>query len=584
MQEQTGHREPRSGPATPLGIDPVCGMEVPLASPHRHALSGSEAVFCSARCRARFASDPSRYPPAEEHEPSVTRPSTPSADAPSTRASTCPMHPEVRADQQGSCPKGGVALELASSGSPASTEWVCPMHPEVVRRGPGTCPRCGMALEPRAGSASQKEEGHELRDMKRRFWFAAAVTLPLVLLAMSDLLPGQPISRLLSARERTMIELLLATPVCTWAAWPFFVRAVESVKNRSLNMFTLIGLGVSVAYLYSLVAALLPGIFPASFRGVSGEVAVYFEAGGVIVTLILLGQVLELRARNATGNAIEKLLGLAPKTARRLDEDGSEADVSLDVVVVGDRLRVRPGEKIPVDGIVLQGASAIDPTEGKPKLVCVVPRAELEEKTLLRLAATLELGSEHPLAAAIVRGSEERGVDLGEATGFESITGRGVRGDVDGRAVALGNLALMTQLEIDLGDLAERAEAVRVQGQTVMFVAVDGKLAGFVGVADPSRRARPRPSARCTRRAFASSCSPATARRPREPLRGVWGSTRSSRASSPIRRWRPSSGCRARGASLPWQETASTTRPRSLGPRSASRWEPEPTSRWRARR
>ena len=597
MHEQPEDHEHEPEPGAPTGTDPVCGMNVPLTSPHRYVVNGSEVVFCSARCRDRFASDPSAYLSGERDEPSAV-----------------------------------------SKGA-----YTCPMHPEIERDGPGSCPICGMALEPKVGSASQSEESHELGDMKRRFWFAAVVTIPLVVLSMGDMLPGQPISQLLSARVRTVLELLLATPVCTWAAWPFYVRAVQSVKNMSLNMFTLIGLGVSVAYLFSVVATLLPGIFPASFRGEGGDVAVYFEAGGVIVTLILLGQVLELRARNATGTAIKKLLGLAPKTARRLKDDGSEEDVPLDTVVVGDRLRVRPGEKIPVDGIVLEGASAIDEsmvtgepipaekresdrvvgatvngtgalvmraekvgsetllarivtmvaeaqrsrapiqkladlvagyfvpvvigssvatfivwslvgpdprmahalinavavlivacpcalglatpmsimvatgkgatmgvlfrnaeaievlrrvdtlvvdktgtlTEGKPKLVSVVPGTGFEEKTLLRLAATLERGSEHPLAAAIVHGSEERGVDLGEATEFESVTGKGVRGNVDGRSVALGNLALMTQLEIELGGLAEKAEALRVEGQTAMFIAVDGKPAGFVGVADP---------------------------------------------------------------------------------------------------
>jgi Cu+-exporting ATPase len=506
-----------------------------------------------------------------------------------------------------------------------------------------------MALERKAASALiDDEENPELRYMNRRFWFAAALTVPLVIVAMGDMVPGQPISRLLSARGRTFAELLLATPVCVWAAWPFYVRAVQSVKNKSLNMFTLIGLGVSVAYLYSLAAALIPNVFPASFRE-GGVVAVYFEAGAVIVTLILLGQVLELRARSATGNAIKKLLGLAPKSARRINEDGSEQDVSLDAVVVGDRLRVRPGEKVPVDGVVIEGASSIDEsmvtgepipvekhaedrvvgatvngtgslvmraekvggetllsrivsmvaeaqrsrapiqkladvvsgyfvpivigiavvtfmvwslvgpeprlahallnaiavliiacpcalglatpmsimvatgkgasvgvlfrnaeaievlrkvdtlvvdktgtlTEGKPKLVTVVAASGFDEPTLLRLVATLERGSEHPLAAAIVQGSDERGIELAEATGFESITGKGVRGNVDGRAVALGNVALMTELSVDLGVLAEKAEALRIQGQTVMFVAVDGAPAGLVGVADPIKESAP---------------------------------------------------------------------------------------------
>jgi P-type Cu+ transporter len=602
MEAKIGHHEHQSNPSVPMGTDPV--------------------------------------------EPSARRPKAQSAGM-----YTCPMHSQVRSDRPGSCPKCGMALELVSPppAAAAKAEWVCPMHPEIVRDAPGTCSKCGMALEPRAASAAKDEESHELGDMKRRFWFAAAVTLPLVVLAMGNLLPGQPISSVLSVRLRTIIELLLATPVCTWAAWPFYVRAVQSVKNKSLNMFTLIGLGVSVAYLYSLVAALLPGIFPASFRGEGGEVAVYFEAGGVIVTLILLGQVLELRARHATGTAIKKLLGLAPKTARRIKEDGSEEDVALDGVVVGDRLRVRPGEKVPVDGIVLEGTSSIDEsmvtgepipaekgandhvvgatvngtgslimraekvggetllsrivtmvaeaqrsrapiqkladlvagyfvpvvigssvvtfvvwslvgpdprmahalinavavlivacpcalglatpmsimvatgkgatmgvlfrnaeaievmrkvdtlvvdktgtlTEGKPKLVSVVPVSGFDEQSLVRLAATLERGSEHPLAAAIVHGSEDRGIGVGEASGFESVTGKGVRGNVDGRAVALGNAALMTQLSIELGALAEKAEALRIEGQTVMFVAVDGKPAGLVGVADPIKESTP---------------------------------------------------------------------------------------------
>ncbi|MEN9580110.1 MAG: SilP [Pseudomonadota bacterium] len=625
MNGHTEAHETQADLKEPKQTDPVCGMDVSPTSPNRHTLNGKGFVFCSGACRDKFAADPSQYVPASRAEPASREARTAQPLPAEASAKPAPI----------AVPRAGI--------------YTCPMHPEIVRDAPGNCPICGMALEPKAGSGSQNEENHELRDMKRRFWFSAVVTVPLVFLSMGDMLPGQPISHLLSTRVRGMLELLLATPVCTWAAWPFYVRAVQSVKNMSLNMFTLIGLGVSVAYLYSVVAALLPGIFPASFRGEGGEVAVYFEAGGVIVTLILLGQVLELRARNATGTAIKKLLGLAPKTARRLKEDGSEEDIPLDVVVVGDRLRVRPGEKIPVDGIVLEGASAIDesmvtgepiPAEkhendrvvgatvngtgalvmraekvgsetllsrivtmvadaqrsrapiqkladlvagyfvpvvigssivtfvvwslvgpdprmahalinavavlivacpcalglatpmsimvatgkgatmgvlfrnaeaievlrkvdtlvvdktgtltlGKPKLVSVVPETGFEEKTLLRLAATLERGSEHPLAAAIVRGSEERGVELGEATGFESVTGKGVRGKVDGRVVALGNLALMTELNIALGGLAEQAEALRVEGQTVMFVAVDGKPAGFVGVADPIKESTP---------------------------------------------------------------------------------------------
>ncbi len=238
--------------------------------------------------------------------------------------------------------------------------YTCPMHPEVRQSQPGSCPICGMALEPRGVAADDDAANPELVDMTRRFWLAAAFAIPVVVIAMGDLLPGEPISRILSPRARTLLELALATPVCLWAAWPFYVRFAQSLKNKSLNMFTLIGLGVSVAYGYSVVAALAPQIFPESFRNEGGEVAVYFEAAAVIVTLILLGQVLELRARGQTGAAIKKLLGLAAKTARRIAEDGSDEDVPLEHVHAGDRLRVRPGEKVPVDGVVLGGASSID--------------------------------------------------------------------------------------------------------------------------------------------------------------------------------------------------------------------------------
>jgi Cu+-exporting ATPase len=540
------------------------------------------------------------------------------------------------------------AHEIAGTSPPptAATEWVCPMHPQIVRDRPGTCPICGMALERR--TAIGEEENLELRDMSRRFWFAAALTLPLVLLAIADFVVGATVSRALPMHTRTILELLLATPVCVWAAWPFYVRAVLSVQHRSLNMFTLIGLGVFVAYAYSVIAALLPGIFPASFRE-AGQVAVYFEAAGVIVTLILLGQVLELRARTQTGAAIQKLLGMSPKTARRIRSDGSEEDVPLEVVQLGDRLRVRPGEKVPVDGLVVEGTSSIDEsmvtgepipvekqpgdrvvgatvngtgsfvmraekvgtdtllarivamvaeaqrsrapiqkladvvsgyfvpivvviaavtfvvwglvgpeprmahalinavavliiacpcalglatpmsimvatgkgatmgvlfrnaeaievlrkvdtlvvdktgtlTEGKPRLVTVSAGPEYEEGAVVRLAASLERGSEHPLADAIVRGAMERGLALVEATAFEAITGKGVRGTVEGQTVALGNRALMADLGVELGSSAAQAEDLRAEGQTVMFVAVSGKLAGLLGVADPIKESTP---------------------------------------------------------------------------------------------
>jgi Cu+-exporting ATPase len=581
-------------------LDPVCGMKVAKTSPHRHEHQGVTFYFCNPRCRERFAAEPEKY--LGRVEPVPTAP------------------PPVA--------QGAV--------------YTCPMHPEVVRDRPGSCPICGMALEPSIALSAEQAENPELRDMTRRFWLSVALSAPLLVITMGDMLPGHPISSLLPARLRTLLELLLATPVCLWAAWPFYERALQSLANRSLNMFTLIGLGVSVAYGYSLVATLAPGLFPASFRQ-HGEVAVYFEAGAVIVTLILLGQVLELRARAATGDAIRKLLGLAAKTARRIGSDGMEADVALELVRAGDRLRVRPGEKVPVDGVVLEGESSVDEsmvsgepipagkrpgdsvigatvngtgslvmraekvgaetllarivamvaqaqrsrapiqkladvvsgyfvpavvatalltfvvwavlgpeprmahalinavavliiacpcalglatpmsimvatgkaaslgvlfrnaeaievlrkvdtlvvdktgtlTEGKPKLVTVRATAGFDEARLLRLAATLERGSEHPLAAAIVQGSQQRGVVLGASAGFASLTGKGVRGQVDGQAVALGNHALMQDLGVELGPLLDEAETLRAEGQTVLFVAVAGKAAGLLGVADP---------------------------------------------------------------------------------------------------
>ena len=524
---------------------------------------------------------------------------------------------------------------------PGAVEYTCPMHPEIVRPGPGTCPICGMALEPRTPLAAVEGPDPELASMQRRLWVSAALTVPLFALAMGAMLPGDPLGHLVSAGLHNGIELALATPVVLWGAWPFFVRAWRSLVNRHLNMFTLIGLGVAVAYGYSVVATLAPGLFPPAFRGHGGRVAVYFEAAAVIVTLVLVGQVLELRARSQTGAAIRALLGLAPKTARRLRDDGGEEDVPLDVVQPGDRLRVRPGEKVPVDGAVLEGASRVDEsmitgepmpvqkhpgdhvvgatingtgalvmraekvgrdtllarivamvaeaqrsrapiqgltdtvagyfvpavilvalltfgawalwgpeprltyalvnavavliiacpcalglatpmsimvatgrgaaagvlfrnaeaievlrgvdtlvvdktgtlTEGKPKLVTVEPAEGFDEPTLLRLAAALEQGSEHPLAAAIVAGA--RGIALPAAEGFASVTGKGVTGRVEGRAVALGNVALMADVGARMEGLAGRAEALRAEGQTVMFAAVDGALAGLVGVADP---------------------------------------------------------------------------------------------------
>ena len=633
------HREPASG----AGLrDPVCGMTVAPGGPHRFEHEGRIYEFCSARCRAKFADDPRRILETGADEAAPAAPPEHPANA---SRWICPMDPEVEARGPGACPKCGMALEPAEPAAPATrTEWTCPMHPEVVRDEPGSCPLCGMALEPRTVTL-EEEESPELADMRRRFVVAAALTVPLVLVAMRDMIPGLGIlGRVVPARGLAWAELVLATPVVLWAGWPFLVRGVQSVVTRNLNMFTLIGLGVSVAWLYSVIATLFPDVFPASFRGHHGTVAVYFEAAAVIVALVLLGQVLELRARSRTGTAIRALLGLAPKTARRLADDGSEADVPLADVAVGDRLRVRPGEKIPVDGAVLEGRSAVDEsmvtgepmpvekgpqdrvigatvngtgslviraekvgsetllarivqmvaeaqrsrapiqkladrvaavfvpavmviavatfvawallgpeprmayalvnavavliiacpcalglatpmsimvasgrgaslgvlfrnaeaievmravdtlvvdktgtlTEGRPRLVSVVATGGLDEKRLLSLAAGLERGSEHPLAAAIIAGAEERSAPRSAgADRFESVTGKGVTGEIDGSRVALGNLRLLEALEIDAGALGEQAETLRAEGQTVMFVAVDGRVAGLLGVADP---------------------------------------------------------------------------------------------------
>jgi Cu+-exporting ATPase len=611
--ENHAHGAPPS-PTSIAAIDPICGMTVKASTAHRTTYAGHEYLFCSAHCLKKFEASPESF----------AKGASAHTHAPSSAAPPQPAHP----DEAGK-----------------KTEWTCPMHPEVVRDGPGACPKCGMALEPRTISLDHDEQNPELAGMTRRFWVAVAFTVPLLAIAMSDLVP--PLEHLiagaLSMPERALVELVLSLPVCLWAAWPFYERAVASIKHRSLNMFTLIGLGVSVSFLYSLVAALAPQVFPSSVRGHGGAVGVYFEAAAVVVTLILLGQVLELRARSQTSAALKQLLGLAPKSARRIADDGSETDIPLEDVHLGDRLRVRPGEKVPVDGVVLEGQSNVDEsmvtgepiptskgpddkligatingtgslvmraekvgsetllarivtmvaeaqrsrapiqkladvvsgyfvpivigialvtfaawlllgpeprlahglinavavliiacpcalglatplsimvatgkgatlgvlfrnaeaievlrqvdtlvvdktgtlTEGKPRLVGVTTAPGVDEAALLRFAATLEKGSEHPLAAAIVKGAENRGLALGMVQGFESITGKGVRGKVDGREVALGNRALLEVLGSDPGELAARAEALRSEGQTVMFVVLDGRAAGLVGVADP---------------------------------------------------------------------------------------------------
>ncbi len=526
-------------------------------------------------------------------------------------------------------------------------EWTCPMHPQIVKDAPGACPICGMALEPRVASAGE-EENPELTDMTRRFWVSTMLTIPLVVVTMGMYLPFLSLEKFLSGAIRRFLEIALATPVVLWGGAPFFVRGWRSIVNRSPNMFTLIGLGVGVAYSYSVVAALFPGLFPASFRDAHGTVGSYFEAAAVIVTLVLLGQMLELGARSRTGAAIKALLGLAPKTARRISGE-AEADVPLEQVLPGDLLRVRPGEKIPADGVVTEGSSAVDEsmisgepipvakqagdrvigatvngtgalvmraekvgaetllaqiiamvseaqrsrapiqkladavagyfvevvvtvavltfavwawvgpeprmalalinavavliiacpcalglatpmsimvatgkgatagvlfrnaeaievmrkvdtlvvdktgtlTLGKPRLVQVVPAGGIDEGALLRFAAGVEVGSEHPLAAAIVAGARDRGVTPGKADSFESVTGKGVVGGVDGQWVAVGNQFLLKGLGVETGPLAEQAETMRADGQTVMFVAVEGQPAGLLGVADPIKETTP---------------------------------------------------------------------------------------------
>ena len=330
--------------------DPVCGMEVSDAdSAFAYEFKGSRYYFCSQNCREQFEADPEKYFNSE----------TASGES-EGRTYTCPMHPEVRQEAPGDCPKCGMALEPETPEMPGQkTEWTCPMHPEIVQSEPGDCPKCGMALEPRTVS-TEAEENQEYVYMRNRFWVSAVLSLPLVLIAMRDVLGLGFLENVIGPKLLPWGEFILATPVVLWGGWIFYVRALKSVITWNLNMFTLIGLGTAVAYIYSLVAVFLPDIFPAAFRSEEGTVAVYFEAAAVIVTLVLLGQMLEQSARSRTGAAIKALLGLAPKTARRINADSSEEDVPLDQVQEGDKLRVRPGEKIPVDGVVLDGSSNVD--------------------------------------------------------------------------------------------------------------------------------------------------------------------------------------------------------------------------------
>jgi Cu+-exporting ATPase len=634
--------------------DPVCGMTVdPATAKHHVEHAGRAYYFCCARCAEKFTAEPERYLNAApvmlvtigSAPPRPTVAAQADATEPSANSYVCPMCPEVRSSKPGPCPKCGMALEPAMPTPVTRTEYTCPMHPQIVRRGPGSCPICGMALEPRTVTVHE-EENPELRDMTRRFRVSVALTVPLLGIAMSDMIPGIRVQSALPAGWLPWIELVLATPVVLWAGWPFFQRGWASVVNRSTNMFTLIAMGTGVAYLFSLGATAFPRVFPESFREMGGTVPVYFEAAAAIVTLVLLGQVLELRARSRTGAAIRALLNLAPRTARVLRDSG-EADIPLEQVKVGDRLRVRPGEKIPVDGVVLEGSSPVDEsmitgesipveklagarvigatvnatgsfvmraervgsetllarivqmvgeaqrsrapiqkladrvaawfvpaviaiavvtfatwaflgpaprlayalvnavavliiacpcalglatpmaimvgtgrgamagvlvknadvleslekvdtlvfdktgtlTEGKPQVVKVVTADDFQENELLRLAASLERWSEHPLAGAVVKAAEERGIAPTEAHDFHYVPGKGVHGTVDHKSVVAGNAALLQEQGIAVVERLSRP--VNDAGNTVIFVAIDGRLAGALAIADPIKASTP---------------------------------------------------------------------------------------------
>ncbi len=604
-------------------LDPVCGMSLdPALCEFTVERDGDRHDFCSKRCMLAFEANPQ--------------------DFLSTRKvsiSMAGLTVEGEPTSPSCCHGGGTATVTAHPApSPEGAEFTCPMHPEIIQDQPGSCPICGMALEAR-GVPVGDEDDTELTDMNRRFRVSLLLSIPVFVLAMGELIPGIDLPK----RTLVLVQLFLATPVVVWGGWPFFVKGWQSVVNRSLNMFTLIGLGTGVAYIYSLVATFFPSIFPPSFRGADGGVAVYFEAAAVIVTLVLLGQVLELKARSRTGAAIRALLGLAPKTARRIDAAGNDEDIPLSDVEVGDRLRVRPGEKIPVDGTVLEGSTSVDEsmvtgepipvskregdtvigatlnttgaliirtekvgadtllarivqmvadaqrsrapiqklvdvvsgyfvpavvvsaaltfavwalwgpdprmahalinavavliiacpcalglatpmsimvatgkgagigvlfknaeaievmrkvdtlvvdktgtlTEGRPRLVTVSSTNGRSEGDLLRLAASLEKNSEHPLAAAIIDGAHERGITLSSVESFESITGQGIIGKVEGLSVAVGNRALVDDRAALSESIPAVAEELRSEGQTVMFVAVDGVVSGILGVMDP---------------------------------------------------------------------------------------------------
>ncbi len=629
--------------AAPELSDPVCGMPVTPDAEYHVEHAGHIHYFCSAACQGKFVAEPGKY---LHKNAGPDRADVAAGDG--NTVYTCPMHSEVEQSGPGSCPKCGMALE--PKGVPAvagKAQYTCPMHPEIIQDHPGNCPKCGMALE--AVSVEVEEDSSELDYMSKRFRISAMLAIPVLFSAMAAEFWPQGMAELIDPSLRQWLEMIVSAPVIVWGGWIFYVRAIQSVVTRNLNMFTLIGLGVSVAFVYSVIATVAPGIFPSEVFNKVGVVPVYFEAAAVITTLILLGQVLELRARSQTNAAIKLLLGLAPKTARIVREDGTEEDIPLAHVQVGDTLRVRPGEKIPVDGTVIDGESHVDEsmvtgepmpvekmtgerligatvngtggllmraekvgsdtllaqivhmvaeaqrsrapiqrlvdvvsgyfvlvvggiaittfivwslwgpepaiayavinavavliiacpcalglatpmsimvgtgkgammgvlfknaealevlrkvdtlvvdktgtlTEGKPKLVSVLANEGFQKTDNLRLAASLERASEHPLAEAIVQGAEERGVELASADNFQSVTGKGVTGVVDGHEVSLGNLKLLESLGIDAGDLPQQADSQRAEGQTVMLLAIDGKAAGLVGVADPIKETTP---------------------------------------------------------------------------------------------
>ncbi len=639
-----GHQHaPSASPQEATTRDPVCGMNVdPKTAKLKTEHDGHQYHFCSSKCQDKFVAEPSDY---------IT-----------TKDIVCGMNVE-RASAKHMSKNAGENFYFCStkcqgkfdaepakylSGRPepevmpTGTIYTCPMHPEIVQEGPGECPKCGMALEPQGISAEDEGPNPELVDFTRRFWIGLILSIPVLILAMGPFI-GIAINEWIPKTTSIWIELILATPVVMWSGWPFFKRGWASVINKSPNMFTLIALGTGAALIYSLVATIIPGIFPDAFRQADGTVEVYFEAAAVIVVLVLLGQVLELRAREQTGGAIRALLDLAPKMARIVREDGSEEEIPLENVVAGDHLRVRPGDKVPVDGSVTEGSSTVDEsmltgepipvkktpgenvtggtingtgsfvfkaervggdttlsqivnmvaeaqrsrapiqklvdqvssyfvpaviliaiiafgvwsiwgpapamayaliaavsvliiacpcalglatpmsimvasgkgamagvliknaeslerfskvdtlivdktgtlTMGKPALTDVVVTDGRDEKDFLTLTASLELGSEHPLAEAIVRGAQERGIKLLKAKDFEAVTGKGVQGKVSGTAVALGNAAMMEDLGLDRGELIAKADVMRAEGKTAMFVAIDNKPAGLIGVSDP---------------------------------------------------------------------------------------------------